>query len=151
MDPQISLFNNFFIKYELHGTIHTFKNYFATVFFNFQFQFSIFSCIQTDPYLWIYFPLSLLSPFPFSFSQKLYHSNSFYPSSLHSLNQLHLLLFIVNDKELWAYLEASSALVMKVEVTMLWRWCFLILVAAGAELRGVKGGQLPPDPSKKYP
>ena len=47
-DPQISLFNNFFIKTGSHGTIHTFKNYFATVFFSFQFQFSIFNCIQMD-------------------------------------------------------------------------------------------------------
>ena len=39
MDPQISLFNNFFIKNRFHGTIYTFKNYFATVFFSFQFQF----------------------------------------------------------------------------------------------------------------
>ena len=31
-DPQTLLFNNFFIKNEFHGTIHTFKNYFATVF-----------------------------------------------------------------------------------------------------------------------
>ena len=38
MNPQISLFSNFFIKNESHGTIHTFKNYFATVFFNFQFS-----------------------------------------------------------------------------------------------------------------
>ena len=39
-DSQISLFSNFFIKIGSHGTIHTFKNYFATVFlvFNFQFQ-----------------------------------------------------------------------------------------------------------------
>ena len=39
-DSQISLFSNFFIKIGFHGTIHTFKNYFATVFlvFNFQFQ-----------------------------------------------------------------------------------------------------------------
>ena len=37
---QISLFSNFFIKNGSHSTIHTFKNYFATVFsvFNFQFQ-----------------------------------------------------------------------------------------------------------------
>ena len=35
-DPQISLFNKFFIKNESHGTIHTFKNYFVTVFFSFQ-------------------------------------------------------------------------------------------------------------------
>ena len=40
MDPQISLFNNFFIKNWSHSTIHTFKNYFATIFsvFNYQFQ-----------------------------------------------------------------------------------------------------------------
>ena len=37
MDPQISLFSNFFIKNGSHGTIHTLKNYFAC------FQFSIFS------------------------------------------------------------------------------------------------------------
>ena len=37
-DPQISLFNNFFIKNRSYGTIHTFKNYFATVFFSFQFS-----------------------------------------------------------------------------------------------------------------
>ena len=49
MDPQISLFINFFIKNGFHGTIHIFKNYFAIVFFSFQFQFSVFSCIQTDP------------------------------------------------------------------------------------------------------
>ena len=48
-DPQISLFNNFFIKNESYDTIYTFKNYFATVFFSFQFQFSVFRCIQTDP------------------------------------------------------------------------------------------------------
>ena len=48
-DPQISLFSNFFIKNESHGTIHTFKNYFATMFFSFQFQFLVFSYIQTDP------------------------------------------------------------------------------------------------------
>ena len=38
MDSQIPLFNNFFIKNWSYGTIHTFKNYFATVFFSFQFQ-----------------------------------------------------------------------------------------------------------------
>ena len=48
-DPQISLFSNFFIKNRSHSTIHTFKNYFTTVFFSFQFQFSVFSCIQTNP------------------------------------------------------------------------------------------------------
>ena len=48
-NPQISLFSNFFIKNGFHGTIHTFKIYFATVFFSFQFQFSVFNCIQMDP------------------------------------------------------------------------------------------------------
>ena len=49
IDPQISLFSNFFIKNESHEIIRIFKNYFVTVFFSFQFQFSVFSCIQTDP------------------------------------------------------------------------------------------------------
>ena len=47
MEPQISLFSNFFIKNGSHGTIHIFINYFITVFFSY--QFSVFSCIQTDP------------------------------------------------------------------------------------------------------
>ena len=40
MDPQISIFSNFLIKNGSHGTIYTFKNYFATVIsaINFQFQ-----------------------------------------------------------------------------------------------------------------
>ena len=37
------------IKNWSHGTIYTFKNYFATIFFSFQFQFSVFSYIQTNP------------------------------------------------------------------------------------------------------
>ena len=41
-DPQTSFFNNFLIKNGSHDTIHTFKNYFATVFL-------VFSGIQTDP------------------------------------------------------------------------------------------------------
>ena len=48
--PTNLFFINFFIKNGSHGTIYTFKNYFATVFFSFQFQFSVFSCIQTDSY-----------------------------------------------------------------------------------------------------
>ena len=50
-DLQISLFSNFFIKNKSHSTIHIFKNYFATMFSVFSFQFSVFSkisCIQTD-------------------------------------------------------------------------------------------------------
>ena len=39
-DPQIPLFSNFFIKNGSHGTIHTFKNYFATVFSVSVFNFS---------------------------------------------------------------------------------------------------------------
>ena len=35
MDPQISLFSNFFIKNGSHSIIYTFKNYFVTVFFSF--------------------------------------------------------------------------------------------------------------------
>ena len=39
-DPHIPLFNNFFIKNGSHNTIHTFKNYFATVFSVSVFSFS---------------------------------------------------------------------------------------------------------------
>ena len=39
-DPQISLFSNFFIKNGSHDTIHTFKNYFATMFSVSVFSFS---------------------------------------------------------------------------------------------------------------
>ena len=38
-DPQTLLFINFFIKNESYSTIHIFKNYFATVFSVFSFQF----------------------------------------------------------------------------------------------------------------
>ena len=37
-DLQTSFFNKTFIKNGFHGTIHTFKNYFATVFSVFIFQ-----------------------------------------------------------------------------------------------------------------
>ena len=37
-DPQILFFSNFFIKNGSYDTIHTFKNYFATIFFSFQFS-----------------------------------------------------------------------------------------------------------------
>ena len=43
-DPQTSLFSNFFIKNWSHSIIHTFKNYFATMFL----VFSKISCIQMD-------------------------------------------------------------------------------------------------------
>ena len=47
MDPQNPLFSNFFITNGSHNTIHTFKNYFATVFS--VFSFSKISFIQIDP------------------------------------------------------------------------------------------------------
>ena len=50
-DPQILLFSNFFIKNESHGTIHTFKNYFAIVFFNFQFSAVSKQTLNEDPKL----------------------------------------------------------------------------------------------------
>ena len=48
MDPQISFLIKFFIKNGSHSTIHTFKNYFATVFS--VFSFSKINSIQTHPY-----------------------------------------------------------------------------------------------------
>ena len=48
-DPQISLFSNFFIKNESHDTIHTFKNYFVTVFLVFSFSINKFN--PNGPYI----------------------------------------------------------------------------------------------------
>ena len=44
-----TFFSNFFFKIEFHGTIHTFKNYFATVFSIFNFQFSTINGIHIYP------------------------------------------------------------------------------------------------------
>ena len=55
-DPQTLLFSNFFIKNGSHGIIHTFKNYFVTVFsvFSFQFQQNKFypNGLKTRCYTW---------------------------------------------------------------------------------------------------
>ena len=45
MGPTTTLFRKKKFKNESHGTIHTFKNYFAIVFS----VFSKINCIQTDP------------------------------------------------------------------------------------------------------
>ena len=52
-DSQTSLFNHFFIKNGSHGTIHTFKNYFATMFsvFNFRSNLSNFQLFTRDEIL----------------------------------------------------------------------------------------------------
>ena len=47
-DPQVQKNTNFALKLG-PGTIHTFKNYFATVFSTISFQFSTINGIQTDP------------------------------------------------------------------------------------------------------
>ena len=51
MDPQIPLFSNFFIINGSHDTIHTFKNYFATVFSVFSFQFQQNKFYPNRPYV----------------------------------------------------------------------------------------------------
>ena len=40
---QTTFFSNFFIKNGFYNIIHTFKNYFVTLFFSFQYQFSVVS------------------------------------------------------------------------------------------------------------
>ena len=49
-NPHISFFINFFIKNGSHGTIDTFKNYFATVFSVFSFQFQQNKFYSNTPY-----------------------------------------------------------------------------------------------------
>ena len=62
MNPQISLFSNFFIKNGFYSTIHTFKNYFDTVFS--VFSFSKISFIQMNyRFIW----LELRTSFPLFF------------------------------------------------------------------------------------
>ena len=51
-DPQITFFSNFFIKNESHGTIHTFKNYFTTVFSVSVFSFSKNKLNPNEPYIY---------------------------------------------------------------------------------------------------
>ena len=51
MDPQIPLFNNFFIKNWSHGTLYTFKNYFATVTYN----------TYVNKMIWIFLYYNILS------------------------------------------------------------------------------------------
>ena len=50
-DPQIPFFSNFFIKNWSHSTIHIFKNYFATVFSVFSFQFQRNKFYLNRPYI----------------------------------------------------------------------------------------------------
>ena len=51
MVPQTPLFINFFTKNGSHNTIHTFKNYFATVFSVFSFQFQQNKFYPNTPYI----------------------------------------------------------------------------------------------------
>ena len=79
--PQTSLFSNFFIKNRFHDTIHTFKNYFTTMFSVFSFQFSVFSKNKLYPYrpiVWarIRFIFFISLPWQIYFSLALYLSHS---------------------------------------------------------------------------
>ena len=56
--PQITLFNNFFIKNGSHSTIYTFKNYFATVFSVSVFSFSKNKLNPNTPFICFQFLLS---------------------------------------------------------------------------------------------
>ena len=53
-EPQISFFINFFIKNGSHGTIYTFKNYFATVISAINFQFQQNKSYPNRPYVKLY-------------------------------------------------------------------------------------------------
>ena len=78
-DPQISFSSNFFIKNRSHGTIHTFKNYFATVFS----VFSKISGIQMDPKYVFGLSLSALRLRFFFFGRSAFLSNQWVPCTVH--------------------------------------------------------------------
>ena len=59
IDPQITLFNNLFMKNGLHSTIYTFKNYFTTVFSVSVFNFSKNKLNPNGPYIFTYKELQL--------------------------------------------------------------------------------------------
>ena len=86
----INAFKNF--KNRSHGIIHTFKNYFATMFSVFRFQFSVsatISSIQTDP--------KSLRPCPFTlFTLSHFALFTTFGKELHFIKKFHfLLLFFV--------------------------------------------------------
>ena len=65
MDPQISLFSNFFIKNGSHGTIYTFKNYFATVISAISFQFQQNKSYPNRPLVLVWIHVCVLNPSAF--------------------------------------------------------------------------------------
>ena len=75
-DPQASFFNKIFIKNGSHGTIHTFKNYFATMFSIFSFQQS--KRYPNEPLMW-FMLLCNLNEVPNSFFLVCYLFHGFSP------------------------------------------------------------------------
>ena len=100
IDPEIPLFSNFFIKNGSHGTIYTFKNYFATVISAISFQFQQNKSYPNRPLMHQIFPKAKmrsrfmilcqpsLNDFPFIFPPPLPYklSPSFIPK--HTKNHL---------------------------------------------------------------
>ena len=96
--PQTSLFSNFFIKNGSHGTSHTFKNYFVTMFSIFSFQFQQNKLYPNGPLntYFIYFLTSLYNTLhksfffffflPLSFKYIFFYSFSFLPSLCFSIS-----------------------------------------------------------------
>ena len=60
MGPASTKFSKYNFKTRSHGTIHTFKNYVATMFSVFNFQFSAISGIQTDLYYYYVKEVSII-------------------------------------------------------------------------------------------
>ena len=85
--PQTSLFSNFFIKNRSHGTSHTFKNYFVTMFSIFSFQFQQNKLYPNRPLntYFIYFLTSLYNTL---------HKSFFFFSFCHS--HLNIFFFILS-------------------------------------------------------
>ena len=84
-DLQTSFFSNFFIKNGSHGTIHTFKNYFVTVFLVFSFQFQQNKFYPNGQLIFVSFSLTYSTP-------KKIEVNDFFRVSLHAPLHYHSLL-----------------------------------------------------------
>ena len=86
-DPQTPLFINFFIKNGFHSIIHTFKNYFATVFSVFSFQFQQNKFYPNKPLKWNFYTL-----FEFKYSALVLLNIYNYRSLLFLLHHVQLML-----------------------------------------------------------
>ena len=94
MDPQIPLFNYFFIKNGSHGIIHTFKNYFTTVFLVSVFSFNKYKLNSNRPIECVF--LFFLNSKTKYISQTLTNNHIIYKTYKSTMSDLNIKIVIAN-------------------------------------------------------